>query len=360
MNLKNLLNLKLMNIIYPQSFKYENEFIYYDIFIKSEKEIVAIGPYQPSVFSDGLYDNIICEIGNEKVKPTLVVDPHKHTLIHIFKSKKSVLSVKFYTIHVNEIQNSYETIRPTINNQKQLAMGTMFKNCAKYLDTWIIYHKSIGFQHFYLYDNNSNDTELLHSVVEKHKDYTTLISWPYPYVKKPSGISGQTTAQNNCIYKYGNNCKYIALTDLDEYIYSETSSFKEVLERYENQRTNIGGLLMACQWFGCSHKATYTNDYLLKLNKRKKTVEGFGKGKGPKSIVIPENTQCFAIHRIVSGKRQICLDPIHLRFNHYKTLTCDGKNYKQLYRKYANKICNCQIFDEIEDNGVAEYYIRLI
>ena len=360
MNSKNLLNLKLMNIIYPQTFEYLKEFIYYDIFVKTEKEIIAIGPYQPSVFPDGLYDKITCQVGNETVSPIIINDPHKHTLIHSFKFKKSVLSAEYFTIYLDNLQKSYEITRPVKLNQKQLVMGTMFKNCAKYLETWLIYHKSIGFQHFYLYDNNSNDTELLHSVVEKYKDCTTLISWPYPYVKKPSGISGQTTAQNNCIYKYGHNAKYIALTDLDEYIYSETSSFKEVLERYENQRENIGGLLMACQWFGCSHKATYTDDYLMKLVKRKKNPEGFGKGKGPKSLVIPENTNCFAIHRIVSGKKQICIDPIHLRFNHYKTLTCDGKNYRQLYRKYANKICNCEIFDEVEDTGVAEYYMRLL
>lgn len=344
-----------MKIVIPETFVYRKEFIFYDIFVKTEKEIVGIGPYQPSVFNDVNYKDIKCTIGKSTVCAEIINDPHKHTLICCFKFKESVFKHEYFTICVNEETKNYEVKKHETGN-KQIAIGTMFKNCAKYLDTWLKYHKSIGFTHFYLYDNNSNDTELLHKIVEKHSEYTTLIQWPYPYVKKPSGISGQTTAQNNCIHKYGGNCKYIALTDLDEYIYSTTSTFKDVIGQYENQRSTIGGFLMPCQWFGCSHKATYTDDYLEKLIMRKSVSEGLGKGKGPKSIIIPENTKCFAIHRIVNGKHQISLESEILRFNHYKTLTCDGKNYRQMYRKAANKICNCEIFDAVKDTGVAEYY----
>jgi hypothetical protein len=343
-----------MNIVIPETFVYSKEFVFYDVFAKSEKEIIGIGPYQPSVF-DFDYKTIVCSIGKSDVTPDIVNDPHKHTLICSFKFKDSIYKNDFFTIKIQDVEKNY-VIKKIEKNMKQIAIGTMFKNCAKYLDTWLIYHKSIGFTHFYLYDNNSNDTEILHDVIRKHIDYVTLISWPFPYVKKPSGISGQTTAQNNCVYKYGSNCKYIALTDLDEYIYSVNSSLKDVLARYENQRESIGGLLMPCQWFGCSKKAEYTDDYLEKLVMRKSSSEGLGKGKGPKSIVIPENTKCFAIHRIVNGKTQIPMEADLLRFNHYKTLTCNGKNYRQLYRKPINKICNCEIFDVVKDTGVADYY----
>jgi hypothetical protein len=351
-----------MKIETPITLKYGKEFIFYDIFVKNEREIIGIGPYQPTVFPENLYRNLICNVGNLNGITECVNDSHKHTLIIKFKFKSSIYQYKEFTItsETFEISETFVLHKREKKGKLVLAMGTMFKNCAKFVKSWIKYHKSIGFEHFYLYDNASNDTDLLLKELKEYENCVTLTYWPYPYVKKPSGISGQTTAQNNCIYKYGEYCKYIALTDLDEYIVSVESSLKEITNMYENQRNDIGGLLIACQWFGCSHRVQYTDDYLLKLIHRKKNAEGFGKGKGPKSLVIPENTKCFAIHRIVNGKPQINVEPELLRFNHYKTLTCTGKNYRQLYRKANNKTCDCAVFDAVKDEILAEHYKNIM
>ena len=36
-----------------------------------------------------------------------------------------------------------------------LAACLVFKDAASYLDEWIRFHQRVGFEHFYLYDNDS-------------------------------------------------------------------------------------------------------------------------------------------------------------------------------------------------------------
>ena len=288
------------------SLKYnKRNYIFYDIFEK-DNSVIGIGPYYPDLVPKGLYGNIQCSIGNETVNGTIIQDPHRHTLIVKFEFEENIYIRKRLLITFENRKHIFNIEKPKQKEEKEIVLGTMFKNCAKYLENWIKYHKSIGIQHFYLYDNESNDTELLHEVCEKYKSIVTLTRWPFPYVRKPSGISGQTTAQNQCIYKYGHNCSWIGLTDLDEYIFSKESSLINVLKA--NKEKDIGGFLMPCMWFGCSFHVEYENDFLEKLVYRKQNAEGVGKGKGPKSFIKPENVNVFAIHRIVSGKEQIQMD----------------------------------------------------
>ena len=327
----------------------ENKCIIYDIF-KNGNKVFCIGPYYPTIFSENMYENIRCKKGEEDVKGNIINDPHKHTLIIEFDFKNEVDDLVIICIANEEYKVQLEDVKDI--NEKEIVMCTMFKNCAKFLENWIKYHKMIGIQHFYLYDNNSNDTELLNKVCEDYKDIVTLIRWPYPYVIRPSGISGQTSAQNHCIYKYGKKCKWIGLTDLDEYMYSKESSLLEILKCYEND--DIGGILVPCLWFGCSFQVEYKNDFLEKLIYRKRTVDGCGRGGGPKGFIKPENVKVYSIHRIVNGKKQIVMNENKLRFNHYRILTNEGNNYKQLFRK--NKGCICEIHDEVKDCDLADLW----
>tara|TARA_B100001094_G_scaffold8759_2_gene7878 strand:+ start:1587 stop:2612 length:1026 start_codon:yes stop_codon:yes gene_type:complete len=328
----------------------KNVYIFYDIFQK-ENDVIGIGPYYPSLFPNKFYETIQCSVGNETVYGTIIEDPHKHTLIIKFEFKENIYMRKRLSIIFEKRKHIYKIEIPK-KKEKEIVLGTMFKNCAKYLENWIIYHKYIGIQHFYIYDNDSNDTEILNDVCERYKEIITMTKWPFPYVRKPSGISGQTTAQNHCIYKYGDNCKWIGLTDLDEYIYSKESDLVSVLKLYEEK--DIGGILMPCMWFGCSFNVEYKNDFLEKLVYRKPNAEGVGKGKGPKSFVKPENVKVFAIHRIVSGKNQVQVNAKQLRFNHYRVLTNEGNNYNQLFRK--EKGCICDIYDKVKDDELANLW----
>ena len=60
----------------------------------------------------------------------------------------------------------------------QLSICAFFKNEARYLKEWIEYHRLIGVDHFYLYNNGSTDDfkRVLNPYVRK--GVVTLVNWP--------------------------------------------------------------------------------------------------------------------------------------------------------------------------------------
>ena len=66
----------------------------------------------------------------------------------------------------------------TLAYKYNLAVCAIFKDCAPFLKEWIEYHRMLGVEHFYLYDNSSTDhpeTVLAHYVSE---EVVTVFDWP--------------------------------------------------------------------------------------------------------------------------------------------------------------------------------------
>lgn len=92
----------------------------------------------------------------------------------------------------------------------KVAICAIFKNEAAYLKEWIEFHKIVGVEHFYLYNNFSDDNykEVLFPYV-KNGD-VTLIDWPY--------YKGQMKAYRDCIKTYKDDCQWIGFIDIDEFV----------------------------------------------------------------------------------------------------------------------------------------------
>lgn len=90
------------------------------------------------------------------------------------------------------------------------AICAIIKNEADYIEEWIDYHLKIGFEKFYIYDNESTDN--VREVLEKYirKGIVEYIYYP--------GKGKQMPAYNDCIQRYKNKCRYLAIIDLDEFI----------------------------------------------------------------------------------------------------------------------------------------------
>ena len=73
----------------------------------------------------------------------------------------------------------------------QVSICAIFKNEAKYLKEWIEFHRIIGVEHFYLYNNNSDDNylDVLKTYVEQ--GIVDLIEWPF--------AQGQISAYRHCV-----------------------------------------------------------------------------------------------------------------------------------------------------------------
>ena len=107
-----------------------------------------------------------------------------------------------------------------------LSILVIAKNEAPYLKEWIEYHKLVGVERFYFYDNDSTDNTK--EVLKPYINDGTVI-----YHEKP-GKKQMMPAYLECIHKYGRETRWLAIIDMDEFIVPvEKDSISDFLRDYE-------------------------------------------------------------------------------------------------------------------------------
>ena len=112
------------------------------------------------------------------------------------------------------------------NTKYYFSLCCIFKNEAIYFKEWIEYHKILGVDHIYAYNNFSTDDykEVLKPYIDE--GYLTLVDWPYEL--------SQIAAYEDCYNKYGNDNYWLCFLDLDEFICPyEALTIKEWIKPYE-------------------------------------------------------------------------------------------------------------------------------
>lgn len=163
------------------------------------------------------------------------------------------------------------------------AICAVFQNEARFLKEWIEYHKIVGAQHFYLYNNESQDEYL--KVLQPYLDEGSveLIEWNVPDFQH----SGQKRAYLDAIGKSKENVKWLAIIDLDEYLVPKAhDSIVSWLSEYENE--GIGGIGINWQMFGTSFVPKIEQHQLLTERLTLKALENHSENIHIKSIVRPE------------------------------------------------------------------------
>ena len=95
-----------------------------------------------------------------------------------------------------------------------------------YLREWVAFHRLMGVERFFLYDNRSDD-EHRDALAPYLEDGTVeLREWPE--------FPGQVQAYTDCIARHRDDSRWIAFVDIDEFLFSPTGRpLPEVLARYE-------------------------------------------------------------------------------------------------------------------------------
>lgn len=143
--------------------------------------------------------------------------------------------------------------KDTVKKKYNVSICAIFRNEAPYLKEWIEFHKIVGVEHFYLYNNFSDDNykEVLLPYV---KDGTVdLKEWPYE--------QGQMQAYQDCIAKYSGQTKWIGFIDLDEFVVPiKYNSIYEFLRKFEKNRPSV---LLYWRLFGTSGKLDRDRNTLI-------------------------------------------------------------------------------------------------
>jgi hypothetical protein len=107
-----------------------------------------------------------------------------------------------------------KTIR--INTPHKISVISMIKNEAPYIKEWIEYHKIIGVEKFYIFDNYSDDNtkEVLQPyIVSQEVEYEL-----FPETAEKCDLGTQVSAFHKGIEKAREESKWVAMIDADEFI----------------------------------------------------------------------------------------------------------------------------------------------
>lgn len=220
----------------------------------------------------------------------------------------------------------------------RLSICTIFQDEAPFLREWIEFHKLQGVEHFYLYNNKSQDdfAQVLKPYIISKQ--VTLVNWPYSYKagETKEWLKIQKGAYMDCIKKFGSSTKWLAIIDTDEFLFCPSG---ESLVTFLKSYTQYGGVCVNWLVFGTSNVQTVPKGSLMIELLTNCSSPDHPRNRQTKSIVQPKYVvKCPSPHfctfsegrftvnankeKVVGlNNRNVVHDAI--RINHYWTRTED-------------------------------------
>ena len=228
----------------------------------------------------------------------------------------------------------------------ELSICAIFQNEAPYLKEWIEFHKLQGVQHFYLYDNRSNDlpSRVLNEYVKRGE--VTLINWPLF-----GQIHSQNKAYEHALRLTSGKSKWVAFLDTDEFLFCPTGkNICEFVKPFESL-IGVAGVCVSWQMYGSSDVKCLEYGELLIEKLLLKGKKDYSENVHVKTIVRPEfaigpnSPHCFFLrdgyfsvdsnHKRIDGPFNTDIPIDDIRINHYFARTLDfayGEKLQRLIR----------------------------
>ena len=232
-----------------------------------------------------------------------------------------------------------------LNKQKTfndyISIACIAKNEGPYLREWLEYHRLIGVQRFYFYDNESTDNTK--EILKPYIDKNIVI---YHYVK---GKCMQHPCYRDAFFRYKNNTRWMAIIDLDEFIVPTTNNdLKSLLKEYEKYPAlAVNWLMFDSNGFIDPPENKLVTEAYTRISKE---PDKWASNLYVKSIVDPKqvcyanNPHCFLYKNfqvaVTENFKKISHRPYHfsreysiekIRINHYYTKSL--KEYEKRIQK---------------------------
>jgi hypothetical protein len=208
-----------------------------------------------------------------------------------------------------------------------LSACAIFQNESPFLKEWIEYHRIVGVEHFYLYNNNSTDDYSAVLAPYVQQGIVELFDWSSP--PQVDWTPYQQQAYNDCVQRSIGHTRWLAVIDIDEFIVPvRAPNIQALLKKFDTKE--IGGLMCFWQMFGTSncHKLDPTKPMIEQLILKAPVNHPWN--HQVKSICKPHIVARYAVHgahykrgyydvttKHKSGPQQIVIDEI--RIHHYWT-----------------------------------------
>ncbi|MGD1699540.1 glycosyltransferase family 92 protein [Dapis sp. BLCC M229] len=268
---------------------------------------------------------------------------------------------------IEEVESDYLNKK---GEKCKLSICAIMKDEGLYLEEWLEFHKLVGVEKFYLYDNNSTDNT--QDILQFYIQNSEVIYYNWP--DRPGQISAYTHCLNN--HKY--DSEWIAFIDLDEFLFPTVADkITDIIDEF----SDVSALGVNWLNFGTSgYEKKPEGLQIENFIKRAKT--SFGPNKHIKCIIQPEKTvRPLNPHQFVFSQGKVVTEnkrPINrpwssthsikkIRINHYTTRSKEesmkkmmrGKANKNERRRWSHFESKDVIFNEVEDLTIHRYIPQL-
>jgi hypothetical protein len=166
----------------------------------------------------------------------------------------------------------------SVSKSVYLAVCSVFRDEAAYLAEWIEFHRLVGVEHFFLYDNFSGDS-----------GRTALNPWVRAGVvtltdcSVPRGTGGQAWVYSDALDRARGRTRWLAFIDIDEFLFSPgTDVLARLLPDYETHP----GVVVNWQVYGSSGLKARPPGLVIE-NFVKRAPTNWVRNRRVKSIVDP-------------------------------------------------------------------------
>lgn len=246
----------------------------------------------------------------------------------------------------------------------------MFKDEAHWLVEWLEYHKMMGADHFFLYNNDGSDNfqEVLEPYIRRGEVdlipwNTGEAPWIWPGTTSPSWSGYQITAFNDAVRRSLGQATWLMVMDVDEYIYPRdgVESFTKLLH---NADPNIGSMSFLWQCFGTSFVNKIPHGKLLIETLVRRGPDYLRDNVYGKCIYRPEAVLMLHIHdgHLLEHYQHQVVDRSVVRLNHYITrdrAACMKKGRRPEGGRGMDWRYTERIYDVVFDDSMSQYVAPL-
>jgi len=222
-------------------------------------------------------------------------------MLWLFRTIILFLSLFIFTeSHLSASEkSSKKTEKPSKSHKSKkykydLAICAIFRDEAPYLQEWIEFHRMLGVQHFYLFNNLSSDNYKLVLAPYIKKKIVEVVDWTYKYHDITRWSPIQCSAYGTAIIEVKDKVKWLAILDIDEFLFpTQGNNLVEFLKEYEE----FGAVAVNWQMYGTSNVAKIPEGKLLIETLLYKAPKEYGENALIKSIVRPDRVKsCESPH----------------------------------------------------------------
>lgn len=141
----------------------------------------------------------------------------------------------------------------------ELSIGAIFRNEAPYFKEWIDYHRRVGVEHFWLYNDKSTDNweEVLKPYIDQN--IVEVIDWPVPTWN--DFVACQVAAYKDVLRRTSEVTRWLALIDIDEFMLPMVE--KSVAKCLDKHYSKASAVFVNWFCFGTGHVTLHPGQSVL-------------------------------------------------------------------------------------------------